>query len=83
MAQLSEETKGIVREIISEHLDLELSLIKDDSELRDLGADSLDEIELIIEFEKKFDISVPDSDLEIYNKLKIENVFEVLSKYIN
>ena len=83
MAQLSEETKGIVREIISEHLDLELSLIKDDSELRDLGADSLDEIELIIEFEKKFDISVPDSDLEIYNKLKVENLFEVLSKYIN
>ncbi len=83
MAQLSEETKGIVREIISEHLDLELSLIKDDSELRDLGADSLDEIELIIEFEKKFDISVPDSYLEIYNKLKVENLFEVLSKYIN
>lgn len=83
MAQLSEETKGIVREIISEHLDLELSLIKDDSELRNLGADSLDEIELIIELEKKFDISIPDSDFEIYNKLKIENVFEVLSKYIN
>ena len=83
MAQLSEETKGIVREIISEHLDLELSLIKDDSELRNLGADSLDEIELIVELELKFDISVPDSDLEIYNKLKVENLFEVLSKYIN
>lgn len=83
MAQLSEETKGIVREIISEHLDLELSLIKDDSELRNLGADSLDEIELIIELEKKFDISVPDSDLEHYRKLKVENLFEVLSKYIN
>jgi acyl carrier protein len=30
----------------------------------DLGADSLDTVELIMEFEKEFDISIPDEDAE-------------------
>ena len=30
----------------------------------DLGADSLDTVELIMEFEKEFDVSIPDEDAE-------------------
>ena len=30
----------------------------------DLGADSLDTVELIVEFEKEFDISIPDEEAE-------------------
>jgi acyl carrier protein len=30
----------------------------------DLGADSLDTVELIMEFEKEFDITIPDEDAE-------------------
>jgi acyl carrier protein len=30
----------------------------------DLGADSLDTVELIMEFEKEFEISIPDEDAE-------------------
>ncbi len=44
----------------------------------DLGADSLDTVELIMEFEKEFDISIPDEEAE-----KIETVghaVEYLSK---
>ena len=31
---------------------------------KDLGADSLDSVELIMEFEKEFDITIPDEDAE-------------------
>jgi acyl carrier protein len=40
----------------------------------DLGADSLDTVELIMEFEKEFGISIPDSDTE-----KIATVGDVIS----
>ncbi|HBD42137.1 MAG: acyl carrier protein [Rhodothermaeota bacterium MED-G64] len=40
----------------------------------DLGADSLDTVELIMEFEKEFDISIPDEDSE-----KIATVGDVIS----
>ncbi|MDR9388478.1 MAG: acyl carrier protein [Balneolaceae bacterium] len=53
----------------------------DDSEVtaeanftNDLGADSLDTVELIMEFEKEFDISIPDEDSE-----KIATVGDVIS----
>ena len=42
----------------------------------DLGADSLDTVELIMEFEKEFNISIPDQDAE-----KISTVGEAI-KYI-
>ena len=40
----------------------------------DLGADSLDTVELIMEFEKEFEISIPDQDAE-----KISTVGEAIS----
>ena len=43
---------------------------------KDLGADSLDTVELIMEFEKEFDIQIPDEDAE-----KITTVGDAI-KYI-
>ncbi|HKK89577.1 MAG TPA: acyl carrier protein [Saprospiraceae bacterium] len=40
----------------------------------DLGADSLDTVELIMEFEKEFDISIPDEQAE-----KIQTVGQVVN----
>ncbi|MDR0711346.1 MAG: acyl carrier protein [Prevotellaceae bacterium] len=40
----------------------------------DLGADSLDTVELIMEFEKEFGVSIPDEDTE-----KIVNVGDAIS----
>jgi acyl carrier protein len=40
----------------------------------DLGADSLDTVELIMEFEKEFDVSIPDDQAE-----KITSVGEAVS----
>ena len=54
-----------VRTIICEQLDLEEDKVTMDSNiLEDLGADSLDIIDLIMSFEDEFDIEVPDEEIE-------------------
>ena len=60
-----EEILQQVCSIVSEQLDKELGEIKSDSNFQnDLGADSLDTVELIMEFEKEFDIQIPDDKAE-------------------
>ncbi len=52
-----------VKDIIAEELGIEADDIKLDSDLsEDLGADSLDAIELIMEIESQFDIEIADSE---------------------
>ena len=54
-----------VQTIISEQLGVEKSQVtKDANFANDLGADSLDTVELIMEFEKEFDIQIPDDQAE-------------------
>ncbi len=47
----------------------------------DLGADSLDTVELIMEFEKEFDISIPDEEAE--NIQTFGQAIEYLEKEAN
>jgi acyl carrier protein len=66
MATIEEE----VKKIICEQLDVpEADVVPKASFVDDLGADSLDLVELIMAVEEKFDISIPDEDAE-----KIETV---------
>lgn len=52
-----------VKEIIAEELGIELEDIKLESDLSDdLGADSLDAIELIMEIESQFEVEIADSE---------------------
>ena len=54
-----------VKSIIVEKLGVEESeVVNAASFTNDLGADSLDTVELIMEFEKEFDISIPDDSAE-------------------
>lgn len=54
-----------VKAIIVEKLGVEEDDITDEASFtNDLGADSLDTVELIMEFEKEFDITIPDEDAE-------------------
>lgn len=63
MAKGSIETKII--QIIAEQLSLREDDIKADARfVEDLGADSLDIVELIMEMEEEFDIEIPDDDVE-------------------
>jgi acyl carrier protein len=54
-----------VKEIIVDNLCVDASeVVNEASFTNDLGADSLDTVELIMEFEKEFDIQIPDDKAE-------------------
>ncbi|MDE7081303.1 MAG: acyl carrier protein [Muribaculaceae bacterium] len=64
-----------VREIIVDKLTVDEAEVNNAAEFsKDLGADSLDTVELIMEFEKEFGISIPDEDAE-----KITTVGDAIS----
>ncbi|MCU0618800.1 MAG: acyl carrier protein [Gemmatimonadaceae bacterium] len=67
-----------VKDIIERELGVEREkLTNEASFIEDLGADSLDIVELVMEFEKEFDIDIPDEDAE-----KLRTVGDALG-YLN
>ena len=49
---------------IAEHLGVPVALVVDGADFRDLGADSLDLIELSVALEQQFDLRLPDDEVE-------------------
>ena len=63
--QPAENLENKIKEIIVDKLGIEESEITDSASFtNDLGADSLDTVELIMEFEKEFNVSIPDEEAE-------------------
>ncbi len=63
-----------VKEIIADQLGVEVDKVVPDAKfIDDLGADSLDVVELIMAFEEEFGIEIPDEDAE-----KIQTVGDVI-----
>ena len=63
-----------IRDIIAEQLSIEPDEITEESSfIDDLGADSLDIVELIMALEEEFDMEIPDEDAE-----KISTVGDVI-----
>ena len=59
------DTADKVREIIADELGVELEKVSDDASfVEDLGADSLDTVELVMRFEEEFEVEIPDEDAE-------------------
>jgi acyl carrier protein len=62
---MSNDLASKVKAIIVEKLGIDEDDITDEASFtNDLGADSLDTVELIMEFEKEFDVTIPDEDAE-------------------
>ncbi|MFS2317928.1 acyl carrier protein [Maricaulis sp. D1M11] len=54
-----------VKKIVVEHLDVEAEKVAENASfIDDLGADSLDNVELVMAFEEEFDIEIPDDAAE-------------------
>jgi acyl carrier protein len=63
MSDVDIETQ--IKEAIVEKLGVEASKVTNEASfINDLGADSLDTVELIMEFENRFNIQIPDEDQE-------------------
>ena len=64
-----------VKQAVVDKLGVEESKVTTDASfINDLGADSLDTVELVMKFEEEFDIKIPDEDAE-----KIQSVEDVIS----
>ena len=65
VAMVADEVEDKVKGIIAEQLGVEVGSVKPDSSFtEDLGADSLDAVELIMAIEEAFDIEIPDEEAE-------------------
>ena len=71
--------KSKVIDIISEQMGVDKSEItRETSFINDLNADSLDTVELVMEFEDEFDMSIPDEEAE-----KIQTVGAAIDYIVN
>ena len=68
------EREAKIKQIIAEKLGVsEDKITPQSSFVDDLGADSLDQVELIMAFEDEFDVEIPDEDAEKLKTVKDAN----------
>ena len=65
------ETSDRVKKIVVEHLGVEADKVTEEASfIDDLGADSLDIVELVMAFEEEFGLEIPDEDAEKITRVK-------------
>lgn len=71
-----------LNEILIDKLSIYESEIKETATLRDdLGADSLDEVELIMEFEREFNITI--TDAEAFKVQTVKDLYDIVEKKVD
>ena len=71
------DTEEQVKKIVVEHLGIDESKVTPDARfIDDLGADSLDTVELVMAFEEKFSIEIPDDAAETI--LTVKNAIDFI-----
>lgn len=80
LGEMSEqEVSQTLYELIADSLSVDIKDIKDESNfVEDLGADSLDIVELVMVIEKNFDIEIPDEEAEKISTVRdaIDHIIE-------
>ena len=75
---MSDDISSKVKKIVADHLGIDESKVKPESKfIDDLGADSLDTVELVMAFEEEFGVEIPDDAAETI--LTVQNAID----YIN
>lgn len=68
---LPEEAIGKIKALIAEQLGVEMDKVTDEASfIEDLGADSLDTVELVMALEEQFGVEIPDDDVEKVTTVK-------------
>ena len=78
MASVEEKVKSIIVDQLGVN---EAEVTGNASFVDDLGADSLDQIELVMAFEEAFSIDIPDEDAE--NIKTVQNAIEYVEAHLN
>ena len=62
---MSDDISSKVKKIVADHLGIDEAKVTEESSfIDDLGADSLDTVELVMAFEEEFEIEIPDEEAE-------------------
>lgn len=72
------ETLDRIKKVVAEQLEVPMGDIKIESSLKELGADSLDAVELVMAIEEEFGISIPDEEAE-----KLLTIKQILDKILD
>lgn len=81
-------TLALVTQILCEQLGLEHDQVKPESGLtKDLGADSLDTVEVIMSFEEEFGLDIPDGDVETLERkgngdITVQQILNYLQEHV-
>ena len=68
---MSEDISSKVKKIVADHLGIDEAKVTEESSfIDDLGADSLDTVELVMAFEEEFEIEIPDEEAEAIQTVK-------------
>lgn len=73
-----------VNDILVDKLGVDYSEINANTQLKeDLNADSLDAMELIMEFEREFEIRIPDEKINDFNSLNVSDIYNYIDEAVN
>ena len=79
MSELGIKDKERIRELIADKLGFDtVEVLPETKLIDDLGMDSLDRIELMVEMEREFDISLTDEEIEIIET--VQQCFDLIGK---
>ena len=79
---MSDDISSKVKKIVADHLGIDESKVNEESSfIDDLGADSLDTVELVMAFEEEFECEIPDDVAE--KILTIKDAIEYIEKNKN
>jgi acyl carrier protein len=78
---MSDDIQSRVVKLIAEHLDVDMSKVKKDAKFTDdLGADSLDQVEMVMAFEEEFGVEIPDAQAE--KIVKVEDAITFIEEQL-
>lgn len=76
-----EEIESGVREVIARCMQLETDEVKNDDLMKeDIGCDSIDCVEIVIELEKEFGISIPDNEVDAAAGWKVSELCDYVEE---
>lgn len=74
-----EKIEKKVNDVLNDVLGIEYSEIKDDAVLEDdFGADSIDAVEIVMELEREFGISIPDEKMYSNESCTVKDVYDLV-----